>query len=184
MIQLVFATNQSGGFGYKGGLPWGTCRKDLAEFKKETMGTDLLMGALTFESLPSKLPGRKHIVICNPSRPTPVNKAGQEPDHMLEMSVAKLWLTSVARSNTTNVSIIGGVKTIQELQDYADRMIYTVIHEKQISKSDVRLHSLIIPKGVVLDREEKIYNHMENNIDYIVKHTYKKDPNDIFQQST
>lgn len=50
-------------FGYQQGLPWGHCKEDLQNFKKETENSVLIMGANTFTSLPGKLSGRIHCVL-------------------------------------------------------------------------------------------------------------------------
>src|SRR5512133_2855942 len=45
-----------------GHLPW-HISADLKRFKALTMGSAMLMGRKTFESLPGVLPGRRHIVL-------------------------------------------------------------------------------------------------------------------------
>jgi dihydrofolate reductase len=54
------ATN--GVIGRDGKLPW-HIPADLKRFKALTMGTPMIMGRKTFESLPGLLPGRRHIVL-------------------------------------------------------------------------------------------------------------------------
>jgi dihydrofolate reductase len=51
--------------GRAGGIPW-RLPEDQARFKKLTLGHTVVMGRLTWESLPSKvrpLPGRKNVVV-------------------------------------------------------------------------------------------------------------------------
>ena len=57
------ARARNGVIGKDGGLPW-RLKSDLALFKKLTMGKPLIMGRLTFESLPGgALKGRTNIVL-------------------------------------------------------------------------------------------------------------------------
>lgn len=68
-IKAVFAIGHDAydidfAFGYEQGLPWGHCKEDLEGFKNETADSVLIMGANTFRSLPGKLPGRVHCVLC------------------------------------------------------------------------------------------------------------------------
>ncbi|MEO5612596.1 MAG: dihydrofolate reductase [Sphingomicrobium sp.] len=61
-ITLVVARASNGVIGKDGGLPW-HISADLKRFKALTMGSVLVMGRRTFESLPKLLPGRRHIVL-------------------------------------------------------------------------------------------------------------------------
>ncbi len=61
-ITLVFARAQNGVIGRNGKLPW-QLPADLRRFKALTMGSVMVMGRRTFESLPGLLPGRRHIVL-------------------------------------------------------------------------------------------------------------------------
>ena len=61
-ITLVVARAQNGVIGRDGKLPW-HLPADLKRFKALTMGSVMVMGRRTFESLPGLLPGRRHIVL-------------------------------------------------------------------------------------------------------------------------
>ncbi len=61
-ITLVVARARNGVIGKDGKLPW-HLPADLRHFKEVTMGTPMIMGRRTFDSLPGLLPGRRHIVI-------------------------------------------------------------------------------------------------------------------------
>ena len=69
-IIVAYDTNRAIGRG--GDLPWGrSLPADLAQFKRLTKGSDVIMGRKTFESIGSRpLPERENIVIS--SRPTGV----------------------------------------------------------------------------------------------------------------
>lgn len=61
-IMLIVARARNGVIGRGGKLPW-HIPGDLKRFKALTMGSAMVMGRKTFESLPGLLPGRPHIVL-------------------------------------------------------------------------------------------------------------------------
>jgi dihydrofolate reductase len=64
-VGLIWAQSPSGVIGRAGGVPW-RLPEDLARFKELTMGRTVVMGRLTWESLPPKvrpLPGRRNVVV-------------------------------------------------------------------------------------------------------------------------
>src|SRR5256885_3014626 len=61
-ITLIVARAQNGVIGRDGKLPW-HLPADLRRFKTLTMGSVMVMGRRTFDSLPGLLPGRRHIVL-------------------------------------------------------------------------------------------------------------------------
>ena len=64
-VGLIWAQSPSGVIGRAGGIPW-RLPEDLARFKELTMGHTVVMGRLTWESLPPKvrpLPGRRNVVV-------------------------------------------------------------------------------------------------------------------------
>ena len=62
MIDAILARADNGVIGVDGALPW-RLPADLKRFKALTMGRAMVMGRKTFESFPSPLPGRRHIVL-------------------------------------------------------------------------------------------------------------------------
>jgi len=61
-ITIIVARAINGVIGRDGTLPW-HIPADLKRFKALTMGSVMVMGRRTFESLPGRLPGRRHIVL-------------------------------------------------------------------------------------------------------------------------
>ncbi|MGY4651999.1 dihydrofolate reductase [Mycobacterium sp. URHB0021] len=64
-VGVIWAQSTSGVIGRDGGIPW-RVPEDQARFKELTMSRTVVMGRLTWESLPSKvrpLPGRKNVVL-------------------------------------------------------------------------------------------------------------------------
>lgn len=95
-IVLLVARASNGVIGKDGGLPW-HIPADLRRFKALTMGTVLVMGRRTFDSLPRLLPGRRHIVI---SRDSAWRADGVEVAHGVG--------EALAMAQGEPVSVIGG----------------------------------------------------------------------------
>ncbi|WP_029112531.1 dihydrofolate reductase [Mycobacterium sp. URHB0044] len=64
-VGLIWAQSSSGVIGRDNGIPW-RLPEDQARFKELTLGHTVVMGRLTWESLPAKvrpLPGRRNVVV-------------------------------------------------------------------------------------------------------------------------
>ncbi len=64
-LNLIWAQSSSGVIGRDNGIPW-RVPEDMERFKALTMGHTVIMGRLTWESLPAKfrpLPGRENVVV-------------------------------------------------------------------------------------------------------------------------
>ena len=64
-VALIWAQSASGVIGRDDGIPW-RLPEDQARFKELTMGHTVVMGRLTWESLPKSvrpLPGRRNVVL-------------------------------------------------------------------------------------------------------------------------
>ena len=79
-ITIVVARAQNGVIGRDGKLPW-HLPADLKRFKALTMGSVMVMGRKTFESLPGLLPGRRHVVL---TRDRDWRAEGAEVAHSVE----------------------------------------------------------------------------------------------------
>ena len=64
-IHLIWAQDFNGGIGKDGRLPW-HISEDLKNFKQITLGSTIIMGRKTWDSLPFKpLPKRRNIVLSS-----------------------------------------------------------------------------------------------------------------------
>jgi dihydrofolate reductase len=64
-VRLVWAQSAGGVLGMDGRLPW-HLPEDLRRFRELTLGSTVVMGRRTWESLPARvrpLPGRKNVVL-------------------------------------------------------------------------------------------------------------------------
>jgi dihydrofolate reductase len=114
-ITIVVARAHNGVIGRDGKLPW-HLPADLKRFKALTMGTSMVMGRKTFDSLPGLLPGRRHIVL---TRDPAWNAAGAEIAHSIDEALA------LARGEP--LSVIGGADIFALFLPLADRVELTEV---------------------------------------------------------
>ena len=112
-ITLVVARAANGVIGRGGTLPW-HIPADLKRFKAVTMGTAMIMGRRTFESLPGLLPGRRHIVL---TRARDWSAKGAEVAHSID--------EALALAGGDPVSVIGGAEIFELFLPLADRIELT-----------------------------------------------------------
>lgn len=115
MIQLVVARARNGVIGRDGALPW-RLPEDLKRFKRLTLGTAMVMGRKTFDSLPGLLPKRRHIVI---TRDRDWSAAGAEVAHSLP--------EAFALAAPDDVSVIGGAEIFRLALPFVDRLELTEV---------------------------------------------------------
>ncbi|MBA3577702.1 MAG: dihydrofolate reductase [Sphingomonas sp.] len=114
-ITLVVARAINGIIGRDGALPW-HIPADLKRFKALTMGSAMIMGRRTFDSLPGILPGRRHIVL---TRDGEWSAKGAEVAHNVE--------EALDRAGDNPVSVIGGADIFELFLPIADRIELTEV---------------------------------------------------------
>ena len=114
-ITLVVARAQNGVIGRDGKLPW-HLPADLRRFKALTMGSSMVMGRKTFDSLPDVLPGRRHIVL---TRDRTWKSDGAEVTHDVQ--------ESIRAADGEPISVIGGADIFALFLPRADRIELTEV---------------------------------------------------------
>lgn len=116
-ITFYLARAENGVIGRDGGLPW-RLPADLKRFKALTMGKPMVMGRRTFESFPSPLPGRRHIVL---TRDPAWSAAGAEVAHTPEEAIA-------LAGDVPEIAVIGGAEVFALFLPRADGVELTEVH--------------------------------------------------------
>jgi dihydrofolate reductase len=116
-ITLVVARARNGVIGRDGKLPW-RLPADLKRFKALTMGSVMVMGRRTFDSLPGLLPGRRHIVL---TRDRAWRAEGAEVAHDVD--------EAVRIAGNEPISVIGGAEIFELFLPRADRIELTEVLE-------------------------------------------------------
>ncbi|HEX7852996.1 MAG TPA: dihydrofolate reductase [Sphingobium sp.] len=124
-IVMLMARADNGVIGDAGTIPW-RIPGEQKRFKAMTMGTPMVMGRKTFESLPGLLPGRRHIVL---TRDPTWQAAGAEvvTDHDAAIRIAEGAV----------LSVIGGAEIYRLFEPVADRIELTEVHMDAVG--DARL---------------------------------------------
>lgn len=116
-LALIAAVASNGVIGRNNTLPW-RLPDDLAHFKHLTLGSPILMGRKTWESLGRPLPGRRNLVITR--NPAYVAEGG-ECHPGLEAAMA-------ACASAEKVFLIGGADLYRQAIDRADALYITEVH--------------------------------------------------------
>jgi dihydrofolate reductase len=114
-IVLVYARAANGVIGRDGTLPW-HLPADLKRFKALTTGKPMIMGRKTFDSFPSPLPGRRHIVL---TRDRAWHAQGAEVAHTPD--------AALTLAGQGEIAVIGGAEIFALFLDRAGRVELTEI---------------------------------------------------------
>jgi len=116
-ITFIVARAEDGTIAIDGQVPW-QISNDLRRFKRLTMGTPMVMGRKTFDSLPGLLPGRRHIVL---TRDPEWNADGAEVAHSVE--------EALDLAGDGNISVIGGAEIFRLFEPVATHFELTHVYE-------------------------------------------------------
>jgi dihydrofolate reductase len=114
-VTLIVARAANGVIGRDGKLPW-HISADLKRFKRLTMGSVMIMGRRTFDSLPGLLPGRRHIVL---TRDPDWQAPGAEIVHSVD--------EALACAGAEPIAIIGGAEIFDLFHPHATRIELTEV---------------------------------------------------------
>lgn len=118
-IIIIAAVSENNVIGNKGKIPWHIA-DDLKRFKDITMGKTVIMGEVTFESLPVKpLPGRRNIVITQNKN---FSHEGVETAYSFDEALSIC-------SDEDEVYIIGGQMLYEAAMKIATRLELTRVHK-------------------------------------------------------
>ncbi len=159
-IAAIFACDDNWGIGNAGDLPWPQNKNDLKWFKDNTMGSVVVMGKTTWDSLPERskpLPGRNNIVVTSSVK----DKDG--PYHFLTFDQARTHIRSM--SALQNVWIIGGAKLLESTLDILDEIWLSRIKGEYPCDT-------FLPKDRII-AEFEIYEHYFDGVITIQKYVRK-----------
>jgi dihydrofolate reductase len=123
IIALVVAMAENGAIGRGGDLPW-RLHSDMRYFRKITMGKPIIMGRLTFMSLPRALDGRLNIVLTR-------NAAFEAPGALMAYNLEEALDVARKAAGTSGVEeimVIGGEDVFRAVLPQASRIYLTEVH--------------------------------------------------------
>lgn len=112
MIIMIYACDENDAIGKDGDLPWRQST-DLQHFKSITSGGTIVMGRKTWESLPGKLPDRRHIVLTRGLRSDVETATFEE-------------IMELAKSQ--DLFVIGGGEIYELFLPHTELIYRTIIH--------------------------------------------------------
>ena len=141
MLTMIFACDMNNAIGKDGDLPWRQST-DLQHFKEITLGGTIVMGRKTWESLPGRLPERRHLVMTRGNR--------EDVDTITYQEVLEL-------SKEEEIFIIGGGEIYTLFLPHVNKIHRTIIHcevdnadtfAPEINSEIFKVsHSEIVPKS-------------------------------------
>ena len=121
-LSLIVAKSRNGVIGVDGDLPW-HLPSDLQFFKKTTLGKPVLMGRVTWESLPFPLPGRPNLVLTrNENYKAKKCEVFTDPFDMVGRG-----FELAGQTGQTEVMLIGGAKLYTTLLPFCQRCYVTEV---------------------------------------------------------
>jgi dihydrofolate reductase len=123
VIALIVAMGENRAIGSGGDLPW-HLRSDMRYFRSITMGKPVIMGRLTFMSLPRALDGRLNVVLTR-------NAAFEAPGAVMAYSLEEgldVARRAAQRAGVDEIMVMGGEDVFREFLPQAGRIYLTEVH--------------------------------------------------------
>ena len=126
-LVLISAVARDQVIGINNSLPW-RLPEDLAFFKKTTMGSPVLMGRATYDSIGRPLPGRTNIVLTRDATWNPQNSPKWNPAWTDQLKICHSLSDALkAGGEVAQIFVIGGAQIYETLLPQADSLILTEI---------------------------------------------------------
>jgi dihydrofolate reductase len=114
-VALIWAQAANGVIGRDGEIPW-HLPEDMKHFRSVTTGSTVVMGRVTWDSLPTRfrpLPDRRNLVLTRrPDWSAPGATRVADVEHAVREAAGDLW-------------VIGGGQVYDAALPYADRLVVT-----------------------------------------------------------
>ena len=122
-LAVICAMSENRIIGRSNELPW-HLPGDLKFFKQTTLGSPIIMGRKTWESIGRPLPGRSNIVVSRNNQLT--IEQVQTADSLT--GAIKLAREIAVPDNVSEVFVIGGAELYKKAFPLADRLYLTRVH--------------------------------------------------------
>lgn len=123
-VILVAAIGENGEMGHNNELLW-HLPGDLPRFKQMTMGSPIIMGRKTFDSIGKALPGRLNIVLTE-------NKNWAADDVLVAHSI-EACLEAAEQQDTSKAFVIGGGQVYKLFMAHATSLELTEVRDAPIA---------------------------------------------------
>lgn len=154
MTNILVAYDQQRAIGAHNDLPWGrSLPGDLALFKRLTLGTSVVMGRKTFESIGRPLPGRENIIIS------------RNPHLDTDGVICVTSLTAAISAATQDVFVIGGGQIYREALPVTDTVYATEV-QTTFPEADTFFPDLPGNEWTEVSRAPQVDTHPGDLYDY------------------
>lgn len=120
MISIIAAAASNGIIGDRGRIPW-SIPEDMAYFRRMTMGSAVIMGRLTYESIGRPLPGRLNIVVSR-------TELFSGDDLITAADLPRAL--KIAERAGRDAFICGGASLYREGLAFAERILLTELYDE------------------------------------------------------
>lgn len=155
-LSLIASIGKNRELGYQNDLIW-RIKEDLKFFKETTMGSYIIMGKNTFNSLPKNLPGRKYVILTS-------DLNLNTNDKITVLRNLKDILEFVRKIDSCRHFVIGGGQVYSSFLPYVDSMYLTEIDEDFIQADtyfpEFNKDEWIREEGIPLQENETKYKHV------------------------
>jgi dihydrofolate reductase len=145
MRGMIYAVSPEGVIGVDNAIPW-RHPGDFRRFKRVTMGTTIVMGRKTFESMGKPLPGRRNIVVTRATLEVPGVECARSVEDALAMAGDK------------DVWFVGGAKIYEDGMKHADVIDVTYVPDHVDAADAVRappIDERLFEPGPLLPHEDE-----------------------------
>jgi dihydrofolate reductase len=145
MKGMIFAASPQGVIGVNGKIPW-RYLGDWKRFKRVTLGSTLVMGRKTFESIGKPLPGRRNLVVTSRT----IDAPGVECVRSIE--------EALRRAGEADVWFIGGAQIYEEAMQHVDVIDVTYVPDYVDAWDAVHAPSIdetVFEPGPVVSHEDE-----------------------------
>jgi dihydrofolate reductase len=122
MLSLIVAMDENDAIGFNNQIPWKS-KKDMAYFKRTTLGHTVVMGRKTHESIGRLLPDRVNVVLSRDQNYRPLH-----PEVVVMDDINFVFADRFVDNSHT--FIIGGAELYELFLPYAERVYATIIPGK------------------------------------------------------
>jgi dihydrofolate reductase len=157
-LSLIVAMASNRVIGRENGLPW-SLPKDLAYFKRITMGHPIIMGRKTFDSIGRPLPGRCNIVVTTQQQWA---RDGVLVAHSFDQAV-DVAHDNALRLGVDEIMLIGGESLYEQALPSANRLYLTEVHAEVLG--DAYFPEYLSRNWFEVSRED-YFADSENPFDY------------------
>lgn len=121
-VEAIVAVDQGWLIGAKGGMPW-RLPDDFKHFKRTTLGSTVIMGRVTWESLPVRpLVGRVNVVLSS--------REGYEAPGAIVVKTPDEALAVAREQGAEAAMIIGGAQIYRAFIPWVERLYLTVVQAR------------------------------------------------------